>query len=263
MGLWKTGGVHSVIVQLTTDSDTPPRVSELGPGGTLTFGRGTPQRRVDLVLSHEEVPRLAGRITAVDDHWTLTNLTRDRTLVVENPEGGDEHVKVGPRRAGAPIPFELARLLLPVRRGRAELMVYAPGHTYLDAGVDEPDDGIRTAAGFHLDEAAKYFLVLTALCEPQLRDLSSVAVPTVADVIARLAPLDGCHDLTRSAVNFHVDYLVRRKLRLEEHQPPGAERLEWKRNALVAFATRFDIVREEHLDLLPPRSAEERRAARR
>jgi hypothetical protein len=58
-------------------------------------------------------------------------------------------------------------------------------------------------------------------------------------------------DLARSAVNFHLDHLARSKLRLR--QPGAAERprLAGRRAALASFALRFDLVREEHLDLLP------------
>jgi hypothetical protein len=56
-----------------------------------------------------------------------------------------------------------------------------------------------------------------------------------------------------SAVIFHIDYLATSKLRVRERA--GAEdtpRIDWKREALVSLALRFDLVREEHLALLPP-----------
>jgi hypothetical protein len=160
---------------------------------------------------------------------------------------------VAPRRLAAPIPFELARVVLPVDRDQAEFVVFAPQHRFADGAALPALDGQTTVAAFSLDETAKYFLVLVALCEPRLRDDPVAALPTDTEIVERLQPLPGCHDLTRSAVNFHIDYLARIKLRLRE---PGADdrpRLEGRRAALVAFALRFDLVTDEHLALLPSR----------
>jgi hypothetical protein len=245
--------METVIVQrVSAGQDSPSEFIRLSPGETLTFGRGSPATDVDLVLEHAEVGRLAGQITAVDDHWALTNLSRARTYVVENPEGGGEHVKVPPRRLCAPIPFELSRILLPVSVGRVAVMVFAPEHTFADPSVPMGADGQLTASNFSLDETAKYFTILVALCEPRLREPSSSALPTASEVIDRLAPLPGFENLTRTAVNYHIDYLAQTKLRLRELSDPSrSARIEYKRAALVAYSIRFDLVREEHLALLP------------
>jgi hypothetical protein len=100
---------------------------------------------------------------------------------------------------------------------------------------------------------AKYFLVLVALCEPRLRDQPNHDVPTASQVAERLRPLPGCADLTRSAVNFHIDYLARTKLRFRPDADEPGGRMEGKRAALAALALRLDLVREEHLALLPSR----------
>jgi hypothetical protein len=105
-----------------------------------------------------------------------------------------------------------------------------------------------TTALFSLDETAKYFLVLTAL-----RDGSSAALPTDPQTLDRLRRLPSCRRLTRSAVNFHLDYLARTKLRLREPAAAERPRLDGRRAALVSFALRFDLVRDEHLTLLPSR----------
>lgn len=72
------------------------------------------------------------------------------------------------------------------------------------------------------------------------------------EIVERLRPLESCRDLTRSAVNYHIDYLTSVKLRLrsgnEDETRVGA-----KREDLVTLALRFDLVREEHLALLPQR----------
>lgn len=226
------------------------RVLNLAPGAVARFGRGAPGVEVDIPFADRAVPRLAGEVRATGDHWTMTNLSDDTTYVVDNPEGAGEHVKVAPGRCEAPVPFEIARVVIPARGGFATFTVFAPMHSYVDrAGT--PGSGDRTLAAFALDESSKYFLVLLALCEPRLRDQSYVAIPTVERVVERLRPLPGCGDLTAGAVTFHVDYLARTKLRVKLETGPTRD--DTKRAALVALALRFDLVREEHLRLLPPR----------
>jgi hypothetical protein len=245
--------MNTVLVHVPGVFGCPDLIS-LVPGATVRFGRGAPATDVDLVLADPCVPRLAGAITAVDDHWTLTNFSADTTYVVENPEGGGEHVKIPPGRLAAPIPFEISRVVLPRRQGFGDLAVYAPMHAFLDRGSAEITGGDPTLPAFHLDDSAKYFLVLVALCEPRLRDESRVAIPTVDRVVERLRPLPTCRELTATAVTFHIDYLARAKLRIKVDPADGpGERLGGKREALVSLAVRFNLVREEHLELLPAR----------
>jgi hypothetical protein len=247
-----TADPESVIVQYPVPDRRDQEIVRLAPGEDATFGRGGPGHPVRLRIDHPRVGRLAGRITAAQDHWLLSNLSVDRTYLVENPEGAGEHVKVAPRRLDAPIPFELARVVLPVDTAPLEFVVFAPPPRLADHSASSTPDGATTTALFSLDETAKYFLILTALCEPRLRDGSSAALPTDPQILDRLRLLPSCRHLTRSAVNFHLDYLARSKLRLR--QPGAAERprLAGRRAALASFALRFDLVRDEHLDLLPP-----------
>lgn len=242
---------RSVIVHCPAPGGQEQEIVPLAPGEDATFGRGGPGHQVRLVIDHPGVGRLAGRITAAEDYWLLSNHSLDRTYLVENPEGAGEHVKVAPRRLGASIPFELARVLLLVEPAPLEFVVFAPPPRLADQGALPPPDTETGAAPFPLDETAKYFLVLTALCEPRLRDGSSAALPTDPQILDRLRLLPSCRQLTRSAVNFHLDYLARVKLRLGEPAAAERPRLEWRRAALVSFALRFDLVREEHLALLP------------
>jgi hypothetical protein len=252
--------METLIVQLpdtrgAASPTGPPRLVSLGPGQVVSFGRGSPERAVDVEVGGDGVSRFAGEIAAVDDHWRLSNLSRSTTYVVENLEGAGEYVKVAPGRLGAPIPFELSRILLPLTDGFVQLRVFAPQHTYLVPGADG-GAGEYTVMPFALDPTAKYFLVLLALCEPRLRDPSSVAIPSVGEVVERLSGLPECGELTPTAVNYHVDYLAGSKLRVRERTGTEAlARLDWKREAVVAMALRFDLVREEHLTLLPRRGA--------
>ncbi len=223
----------------------------MSPGQSVEFGRGTPGTPLPVPLHDSGVSRCAGQITATEDYWRLSNYSPRDTYVVENLEGAGEHIKVAPCRIGAPVPFELSRVILPAVEGSAEFKVFAPQHAYKEPDCD-PKAGEPTGVPFSLDPTSKYFLVLLALCEPRLRCPSSAAVPGVGDVLDRLRPLPACADLTRSAVNYHIDYLATAKLRLREEPGEGPVTGSGKRSRLVAFALRFDLVREEHLSLLPP-----------
>jgi hypothetical protein len=254
--------MDTVLVQPSDSRARTVGLLRLGPGDVLTFGRGAPDAAVGLELAGDGVSRRAGELVAVDDHWRISNFSRTTTYVVENMEGAGEHVKVAPGRIGAPIPFEISRVVLPVADGFVGFTVYAPQHSYLDrSGLDEAGAGVRAAGAgertvlpFSLDSTAKYFLVLLALCEPRLREASAVAIPNAGDVVERLRPLPSCQDLTKSAVNYHIDYLATTKLRVREREgTDGAARMDWKREAIVALALRFDLVRDEHLRMLPAR----------
>ncbi|MEU6235166.1 serine/threonine protein kinase [Kitasatospora sp. NPDC047058] len=232
-----------------------PALLHLGPGEVAEFGRGEPGRPVAIPLADQGVSRRAGEITAAEDYWRLSNFSGSATYVVENLEGAGEHVKVAPGRLGAPVPFEFSRVLLPALGEPAAFKVFAPQHAYLD-GESGADGGERTVSPFALDPTSKYFLVLLALCEPRLRSPSAALVPGATEVVTRLRALPSCRGLTRSAVNYHIDYLVATKLRLRDtpvEAPDAAGRAGGKREELVALALRFDLVREEHLALLPPR----------
>ncbi|WP_203984923.1 FHA domain-containing protein [Sphaerisporangium rufum] len=235
--------MQTVLIQTEADEADSPRSWELVPGQEVTFGRGAPDVAVDVEIADPAVSRLAGRIRAVDTYWVLTNLSGTHTYVVENPEGGGEFVKVAPGRVDAPIPFEFARVVLPGGREPVSFLVFAAVHNYLDPV--SLSSGAGTSLAFPLDPTAKYFLVLVALCEPRLRDPSSQVIPTVSQIIDRL----GDSGLTPSAVAFHIKYLATAKLRVRQDGEGG--RADWQRAALISLALRFDLVREEHLALLP------------
>ena len=246
---------ETVLVQVPSPDGGPPsQVLDVAPGRTLRFGRGAPGLDVEIELDHDGVSRLAGELTAVEDHWLITNLSRDKTYVVDNPEGGGEYLSIAPRRIAAPVPFEFARVSLPRTEGPVSFLVFAPQHTYADdAQLGGGVPGERTAAAFPLDETAKYFEILVALCEPRLRDADSVALPTAGEVVERLRAHERFRGLTRTAVNHHIDYLAIEKLHVKEPRPGADDRLETKREALVSIALRFGLVRDEHRRLLPAR----------
>ena len=233
-----------------------PELLRMGPGDVADFGRGLPAgREVAIVLPDPGISRRAGRLEAAEDYWRLSNFSRDTAYAVENLEGAGEYITVAPGRLGAPVPFEFSRVVLPAMSGTVDFKVFAPQHAYLDKR-SSPGTGELTVHPYALDVTAKYFLVLVALCEPRLRDPSDGALPGAGDIAERLRPLESCQGLTRSAVNYHIDYLAFAKLRLDVGEESGADgngRTGAKRARLASLALRFGLVREEHLALLPSR----------
>ncbi|MEU9735917.1 serine/threonine protein kinase [Streptomyces sp. NPDC048002] len=233
-----------------------PELLHMGPGDVADFGRGLPGGRgVSIVLPDPGVSRRAGRLEAAEDYWRLSNFSRDTAYAVENLEGAGEYITVAPGRLGAPVPFEFSRVVLPALCGTVDFKVFAPQHAYLDK-QSAPGAGELTVHPYALDATAKYFLVLVALCEPRLRHPSDGVLPGAGDIAERLRPLESCRDLTRSAVNYHIDYLAFSKLRLDLGDDVGAggsARTGAKRARLASLALRFGLVREEHLALLPSR----------
>ncbi|MGW0731072.1 FHA domain-containing protein [Streptomyces sp. NPDC002851] len=215
----------------------------------LGFGRSPEGNR--LVIGHEGVPRDAGRITAHRAFWILSNHSRTQTYVVENPEGAGEHIKVAPGRVDAPIPFEFSRVVLPACGELLAFDVWAPRHTFRDHAAAGGLTGATTAPGFALDRTKRYFAVLTALCEPRLRGVPHAPLPTLDELVTRLSAV--WPGAKRSAVYWNIDYLAV-KLRLKpptDAVPEGpTARINGKKESLVSLALRFDLVREEDLDLL-------------
>lgn len=229
-----------VVIQEESRGGETPWSTELGEGQEATFGRGTPHTPVTMTLADPAISRLAGSIVCCRGHWEISNLSATTFLIEDLESGG--YVKVGPGRIRAPIPFELARVSLPARHGSASFLVFAPEHEHLYDPGDPAVTGVTTQQTSSLSRQAKYFYVLVALCEPQLLDRSSVVIPSIPEVVARLGGIVPSAD----AAYFHLDYLARTKLRLSGPQSD-------RRAVLVAWALRYDLVREEDLRLLPRR----------
>ncbi|MER5941337.1 FHA domain-containing protein [Streptomyces sp. NPDC001928] len=239
--------MYSIIVvpPPTTEDENHRAQHRLAPGERLGFGRSVSDN--DLAIVHDGVSRRAGEITAQGAFWILSNLSREQTYVVENPEGAGEHIKVGPGRLDAPIPFEFSRIVLPAAGDLLAIEVWAPRHDYLSS--EGSPDGATTAPAFSVDRTKRYFAVLAALCEPRLRGEPHAALPTVEQVVDRLRPTWPA--ASRTSVQWNIDYLAV-KLRLK----PGPEtadtgpRLNGKKESLVSLALRFDLVREDDLIVL-------------
>ncbi|MFE9439677.1 FHA domain-containing protein [Streptomyces sp. NPDC006602] len=244
-----------VVVPPPTTEDEPDRTQlRLAPGERLAFGRSAADN--DLIVPHDGVSRRAGAITAQGTFWTLSNLSAHQTYVVDNPEGAGEHIKVGPGRLDAPVPFEFSRIVLPAAGDLLAFDVWAPRHDHLR--IEGGLDGDTTAPAFSVDRTKRYFAVLAALCEPRLRGEPHAPLPTVDQVVDRLRP--NWPAASRTSVQWNIDYLAV-KLRLK----PGPDtadtgpRLNGKKESLVSLALRFDLVREDDLVVLSNPAAREAR----
>lgn len=223
----------------------------LAPGEVLHFGRARRTAAPDalrLVLGDEAVSRTAGCLTAGAAFWSLSNLSRHHTYVVENPEGAGEHIKLAPGRVEAPVPFEFSRVLLPAREGMATFDVWTPRHLYTST-AHERGEGHTTAHAFSLDRSKRYFLVLVALCEPRLRGRTLAPLPTSAQLISRVEAV--WPEANRASVQWNIDYLaVKLGLKPAREQSVCGERMHGKKEQLASLALRFDLVGEDDLELL-------------
>jgi len=239
--------LYSIIVvpPPTTEDERTRTQLRLAPGERLTFGRSAD---CDVEIPHKGVSRRAGEITAQGAFWILSNLSREQTYVVENPEGAGEHIKVGPGRLDAPVPFEFSRIVLPAAGDLLPMEVWAPRHDHLRAEADRPD-GDTTAPAFSVDRTKRYFAVLAALCEHRLRGEPHAPLPTVDQVVERLSP--NWPAASRTSVQWNIDYLaVKLRLKPGPDEADTGPRLNGKKESLVSLALRFDLVREDDLVVL-------------
>jgi hypothetical protein len=237
--------MYSVIV-VPPACARPDDQIRIATGERLTFGRAGGGD--GLTIAHEGVPRIAGEISAQGTFWLLSNRSEHQTYVVENPEGAGEHIKVGPGRVDAPVPFEFSRIVLPAAGDLLTFDVWAPRHVFRSA-ARHGLSGALTAPAFTLDPTKRYFAVLAALCEPRLRGEPHASLPAVEQLVERLRPV--WPSVSRSAVYWNIDYLAL-KLRLRpgpDTAEPG-RRVHGKKESLVSLALRFDLVCEDDLVVL-------------
>jgi hypothetical protein len=227
---------------------TCPRV---GVGERMSFGGGP---GADLTFPGAGIPDVVGHLTALPVCWMVEN-AGSTPIVVENQHGnGHDFVKVTERRS-APVPFEVARVLILGPVGVVSFDV----RTVLYSGGPDPARPAVVPPAL-LDETRKYFRVLVALCEPALRYRATFLIPTTTQIVDRLRRLPSCREITTAAVEFHLNYLQTHKLaaHVQAYSKihgsgalPGAHR----RAELVDFALRFDLVAPRHLALLDRTSA--------
>lgn len=239
----------SVVVQRSHGGSWDRRWS-LRDGDVLTFG-GDPGT-VDLAFPDANLPARLGRVLVGEACWWVENDSAATRIVVEN-DGGHDFVKVAPG-SRLPVPFTSSRVLLLAERGMHSFAALTDGYAGAGLGAaPDVEDNSRL-----LNEGAKYFRVLVALCEPALTTGSTAVIPSSTEIAHRLRRVWPCQNLTATAVQFHLNYLLTSKLRAhvasyaaiagagESDQPY------LNRGLLVDLALRFDLVSRRHLALIEP-----------
>jgi hypothetical protein len=180
---------------------TPKRI-ELHDGESATFGPCLCGHcGLDLPLASRTSPWFAGQITATSGHWLLTNLCPGQTFLVENLESSYEYLTVEPGRKLAPIPFELARVVVADSPGAPVVTVFGPEPQHVTPRP-KPCTAIRKPRP-SVDRSATYFAVLQALCEPRLHGAATAPLPTSEEIARRLGSV-----MTARAVDAHIEYVT-------------------------------------------------------
>lgn len=156
----------------------------LAPGDRLTFGRGGPG--VDESLGDDpRLHRRCGTIEVAADAWKLTNDGRWLRLRLRSLDRtGSDDLLPG---HSVVVPWDAVRVEIHAGPVRHDLVARwtAPREPRPAAAVaDDADD--RTSAPVRVDRETAYFRAFVALCEPQLRDPTSIDVATDLEIARRL-----------------------------------------------------------------------------
>lgn len=249
-----------MVVALKVSSAPSDSRSEytLTPGDVLTFGRATSEHTVDItVSSRADVSRNIGTISVASDHWCISNHSSRWLGVVSVDEGG-AFVRIAPGRIEAPIPFEICRVVWPHKGG--ELVLFEAFSMDTRFGDPRTGDASQTAT-FAWKKDSRHFLVLLALCEPQLRNEDSANVPGIDALVHRLKNSPGYPEATVASVNAQIEYLAV-KCGKDPDDPDRAKFDGQKRLKIVRYAQRFGLVRWEDLAALgdpPPKPGDDER----
>lgn len=231
---------------------------EIGPGGAVSFGRGTPEMGVDLCVGeHPMLHRICGVISVADTGWDLANVGTHCHLTVRDQAGPGADVVVPQSRrhvewASAVIEFPFETLVDPLLVvDRRDLPVAVD-----PAAAVEPSLTARTERPA-LARDSGYFRALVALCAPIVGPpYSPDHLPTDAEIAVRLNRT-GAEDrhVTARGVQRRLDH-VRQVLGLRETTPMGAAGLERRdaRRQLALYTVRCGLVSVEDLEVVGDRA---------
>jgi hypothetical protein len=218
----------------------------LAPGDVRTIGRSTSERPVDIAVSdHGDVPADLGIISAAEDHWLISNHT-DQWLMIASVDEGGAFARIAPGRVEAPIPFEISRLIWP-RQGEELVLLeaFSMDARFRDAATSETGETVVLS----WKKDSKHFLVLTALCEPQLRAEDRSDVPNLDALVQRLRATTGYPEATRGSVKAQIEYLAVKCGKVPD-DPDRTAFDNQKRQRIVRYAMRFGLVQGEDLRAL-------------
>jgi hypothetical protein len=174
--------------------------SNVAPGETLRFGRGSANVVVDLVLSDDKhLHACAGSITAKADGWILANLGSHLVLRLnELPSGGSVDVHPG-RSVLCPWPSASIGITVRTESGATKYTIDVESDPIVGIAELTGLDG-GTVIDTGINRTRTYYRVLVELCRPRLEGASASYVPEAKHIARRLG-------MTARAVEKHIEYL--------------------------------------------------------
>jgi hypothetical protein len=200
----------------------PPKVSlqpqEVGTFGVCECG----SCYLDLPISASPPMNFRAQILAGFDRWLIENLSDSEPLTVAD---ADDQARSRTALPGESLPCTADMAIVRPFGGPPEVCVTVFFTPSAEAGAARTCcPGISALPDLELDTTARYFAVLTALCEPELQDEFADRLPTSSSIASRLA-------LSPRAVDSHIDYLVEKlDLPVPVNRSTG-----WKRRALIRY----------------------------
>jgi len=192
--------------------------SEAGTFGICECGNC----HLDLLLTAVRPVNFRGQVIAGADRWHVENLSDSEPLVVRDV---DRRVAAAVALPTESLPFthDMA-VITPFSQvsGAMVTVFFNPSGERAVVGSSCP--GISAPPELMLDPNARYFAVLSVLCEHVVRGGPVGLVPTSARIAARLA-------LSPRAVDSHIDYLIGKF----DIPAPVTRSNGWKRQALIRY----------------------------
>lgn len=176
---------------------------------------------LDLRLAATTPVQFRGLVVAGADRWRIENLSDSEPLVIEDVDGRAPATVALPMES-LPFARDMA-VVTPFGKvpGVSVTVFFSPSPGAVAAGQRCP--AIESPRR-ELDQSARYFAVLSTLCEHVLKYGHAGQVPTSSAIAARLA-------LSPRAVDSHIDYLVDKF----DIPAPVTRNTGWKRRALIRY----------------------------
>src|ERR1700722_3439270 len=213
----------ALTIQAPAERGFDPRKVSLQPQEAGTLGVcECGSCHFDLPISASPPMNFRAQILAGFDRWRIENLSDSEPLIVANADDQARSRTAMPRES---LPCTADMAIIRPFGGPLEVCVTVFFTPSSEAGATRACcPGIRAMPDLELDTTARYFAVLTALCEPELQDEFAGQLPTSSSIASQLA-------LSPRAVDSHIDYLVEKlDIPIPVNRSTG-----WKRRALIKY----------------------------
>jgi hypothetical protein len=213
----------ALTIQAPAERGSDPRKVSLQPKEVGTFGVcECGSCNLDLPISASPPINFRAQILAGYERWLIENLSDSEPLTVAN---ADNQARSRTALPGESLPCTGDMAIVRPFGGPLDVCVtvfFTPSTEAASNSACCP--GIRAVPDLDLDTTARYFAVLTALCESELQDDFADQLPTSSSIASRLA-------LSPRAVDSHIDYLVEKL----DIPVPVDRSTGWKRRALIKY----------------------------